>query len=198
MSHEIQRACGLHVTAEWPPDSRWNSYTISTRLTRAVDGATSPTDHVALMSCGRVFWSLLFREILQNGYVIRVDVARAVQRQSPWPRWCLDASQVDALIGSIADQPADQLSAMYPLSIWMLPNGRADAENAIDLFRALPNDLDAWHHVLRCGVGRVAVFDALADLVVPVDCAVMLYNWVIAAVDGARSALKIQLDIERK
>jgi hypothetical protein len=80
---------------------------------------------------------------------------------------------------------------IYPLSIWIIPPGVPEAENAIELFRRLPQDADIWNRVMSLGVLRFAIFDAYCDLMAQRKEGARALEWIRSA---ARHATDIEVE----
>jgi hypothetical protein len=69
----------------------------------------------------------------------------------------------------------------YPVSIWLLPRGDQNAENAVDLARLLPADDATFLSCLESGAVRITVTDLYADVLAAERHVSEVMEWLRAA-----------------
>lgn len=128
-----------------------------------------------------------FRLAQAEGYLLRVDVAKARSAIEPWPRWCGTSAQLLGLL-SVLDSPFDEQDrpSAYPASMWFIPAASPKAENLVRLFRELPADGAIFGELLRANAFRIALFDAFFDLLAAPALAESVFGWMQAAANAHR------------
>jgi hypothetical protein len=182
----------IEVVAEWPPDPHDEArhFAVSLHLgMRRRPGTRSftrvPGDPL-LLQCADSILRKVVGQAFAASYILRVDVARAVAAQAPWPRWCTSSDQVNGLLGSLlADVAEPEHMNVYPISFWFIPRGSPDAERGIELFRKLPHDPSIFDTVLLSGVLRLAIFDTSCDLLAAPERGDQVLEWFRLAVEAS-------------
>lgn len=117
---------------------------------------------------------------MEDGYVMRMDVARRAAAQEPWPRWALTTGQARELVRQLTH--CAHLDGLYPISMWLVPAGDARGERLIALSRTLPHDEGVFDDTLRSGVVRLSLFDAFCDILGAAADGERVLAWLQAAV----------------
>ena len=157
----------IELSGEWPPARREDHF-LFTMLLRERGVRLRPghplrsTGHPHLLTIAQPLLEAFLTCAVEDGYLLRGDVARSVAAVEPWPRWALTPAQATGLIRQLVN--CGHLESMYPISIWIVPATNSQGESLIDLFRALPHDEQVFNGILDSGVVRLSLFDAFCDI----------------------------------
>lgn len=151
-------------------------------ITPTIDPESEADDLLILEHAPTVLLKLS-REMLDAGFILRLDLARSARYLGSWPARCATYEEVitciDAIVRSIGEE---RHRSVYPISVWGLPaESERRAEKAIDVFSAIPGDAALLAGIVTLGVSRIVVFPSSITLSVPPNLLEVGLSWVRAA-----------------